>query len=413
MSTTLFQSHNATRNQRNGSAEAKLPREWNYRVQYIRQLAERVCAQDFSPLSCERRAALLSRLESKPVFLLGSTTVYARNFLAAAKERFDVRGVVDDGRNCHEIGGVPRLSSSDFLRLGKGSIAVCLAFSASGKNYFESLASAAGAELLHYMEVADSIPGFNQDHILQGLAVETASQVERLLSIATRFEDAMSIQTLACILTARLTYRREWLESVNVGPETMYFGLDFMPLNTGETVIDCGAFDGDTVEKIRDATADNFQGIIAFEPDPENFSALQRKYSHDNRIRLHRLGISNRSTVLCFAAAQGSFSHAQMGTAPDSRGNSINVIALDSFLQQSPSTVKIDIEGAELEALEGARETIRRHRPKLTIAAYHRPLHLAEIMDAIDQIVPGYSFYLRHHGDFFLETVLYAVPPSY
>lgn len=382
-------------------------------MQQIRQLAERVCAQDFSPLSRERRAAVLSRLESKPIFLLGSTTVYAQKFLAAAKERFDIRGVIDDGCNCREIGGVPCLGSKDFLRLGNGSIAVCLAFSANGKNYFESLASTAGAELLHYMEVAESTPGFKQDHILQGLAGETASHIERLLSTATRFEDAMSIQTLACLLTARLTYRREWLESINIGPETMYFGLDFMSLDAGETVIDCGAFDGDTVEKIRDVTADEFQSIIAFEPDPENFSVLERKYSHDNRIRLHRLGISNRSTILRFAAAQGSFSHAQAGMGPDSHDNSIAVIALDSFLQQSPSTVKIDIEGAELEALEGARETIRERRPKLTIAAYHRPLHLAEIMDAIDQIAPGYSFYLRHHGDFFLETVLYAVPPSY
>lgn len=413
MGTTLFQSRNTVRNQSDGGAGTKLPREWNHRVGQIRQLAERVRAQDFSPLSGERRAAVLSRLESKPVFLLGSTTIYAQNFLAAAKEKFDVRGVIDDGHNCREIGGVPCLSSSDFLRLGKGSIAVCLAFSANGKNYFESLASTAGAELLHYMEVADSTPGFKQDHILQGLAGETASHIEHLLSTAARFEDVMSVQTLACILTARLTYRREWLESINVGPETMYFGLDFMPLVAGETVVDCGAFDGDTVEKIRDATTDEFQSIIAFEPDPENFSALERKYSHDNRIRLHRLGISNRSTTLRFAAAQGSFSYAQVGMKPDSRDSSINVVALDSFLQQSPSTVKIDIEGSELEALEGARETIRERRPKLTIAAYHRPLHLAEIMDAIDQIVPGYSFYLRHHGDFFLETVLYAVPLSH
>ena len=50
------------------------------------------------------------------------------------------------------------------------------------------------------------------------------------------------------------------------------------------------------------------------------------------------------------------------------------------------------------------------HRPKLTLAVYHKPLDIADLTDRIDAIAPGYRFYARHHGGFFLETVLYAIP---
>src|SRR5205823_3479096 len=283
-------------------ASGELAREWSSRIKAIEQLAKQVSDQGYSPLSCTRRTAMLRRLESKPVFLLGSTALYARYFLATAQQMFDVRAVVDDQSSGSEIEGVPRIGSGDFLNVGNGSIAVCLAFSRNGKNYFEALADAGGAELLHYMEAADSIPGFKQDHILQGLARETALHVEQLVSTATRFEDAISIQTLLCILTARLTYQREWLESVNAGPESMYFGLDFMRLDSEESVVDCGAFDGDTIEKVRNATADRFKSITALEPDPQNFSVLREKYSRNDRIALHCLGASNRSASRAFEA---------------------------------------------------------------------------------------------------------------
>jgi FkbM family methyltransferase len=389
----------------------KLAQEWNGRIRNIEQLSKQVCTQEYSPLSATRRAAVLNRLRSKPVFLLGSTTVYARNFLAAATKVFNVQGVIDDHCLYSQIGGVPRISGTDFLNIGNGSVAVCLAFSREGKNYFESLARSAGAELLHYMEAADAFPGYRQDHILEGLARETALHVERLLSLTTRFEDAISIQTLLCILTGRLTYERGWLETVNTGQETMYFGLDFMPLNGEEAVVDCGAFDGDTIEKVRNATADRFKSIVALEPEPDNFAILRNKYSDDKRIELNRVGASNRQANLPFTAALGSFSHTR-GVTEEDGPNSIAVTTLDSLLRRPVSTIKIDIEGGELEAIEGAQETIRKNLPKMAIAAYHRPLHLVQIVDLLDQIAPGYSFYLRHHGDFFLETVLYAVPPD-
>ena len=79
----------------------------------------------------------------------------------------------------------------------------------------------------------------------------------------------------------------------------------------------------------------------------------------------------------------------------------------------------MDVEGAEPDLLLGAKNTIRRYRPKLMISAYHQADHLFEIPELIRAMVPDYKLYVRNHtwatateswpGSFFCETVVYAV----
>ena len=71
--------------------------------------------------------------------------------------------------------------------------------------------------------------------------------------------------------------------------------------------------------------------------------------------------------------------------------------------------IKLDIEGAELSALRGAEATLRRFRPRLAIAAYHRPDDLATIPEYINSLDLGYRFRLRHLTMHQEETVLFAI----
>lgn len=68
----------------------------------------------------------------------------------------------------------------------------------------------------------------------------------------------------------------------------------------------------------------------------------------------------------------------------------------------------MDIEGAELDTLRGAAQTIKKYKPKLAICIYHRVLDFYEIPMFLKSLVPDYKFKVRQHEPGFCETVLYA-----
>ena len=383
---------------------------FGYRINEVRQLARRVVANGGTPLSPGERAALLRRLPAGPVYLLGSSTVFARDFAEFVGPRFAVRAVVDDFASEPTIHGVPRIDSARFSREANGGIAICLSFSHQGWLYFRRLAREAGATFVDYMDIVDAIPGFPCHPLLSGLASVTASSIERLLSALPRFADELSWHTFLSILAGRLTYDRTWLEAVNIGPAQMYFGPEFISLGATETLVDCGAYTGDTIATFRAAVADRFDRIYAFEPDPANFQALVSAYGNDGRIVLLNRGVGSELGSRGFVEGGGSFSHTLGRDSKEQspQGPTVALTTLDASIPKA-TMIKIDVEGDEPGVLAGATEVIRRDKPRLAVAAYHAPAHLAELVEQISNLQCGYRFYLRHHGGFFLETVLYAV----
>lgn len=71
--------------------------------------------------------------------------------------------------------------------------------------------------------------------------------------------------------------------------------------------------------------------------------------------------------------------------------------------------IKMDIEGSELRALEGAKQLIQKYKPRLAICIYHRPEDVTDILQYIRTLVPEYKLYIRHHAINQCETVVYAV----
>ena len=72
--------------------------------------------------------------------------------------------------------------------------------------------------------------------------------------------------------------------------------------------------------------------------------------------------------------------------------------AVDCVLQGDPCTLlKMDVEGAEREALAGAAQTIARWKPRLNIACYHRNEDLFALPLQVHALCPDYALYLRHH----------------
>ena len=193
-------------------------------------------------------------------------------------------------------------------------------------------------------------------------------------------------------------------------PQDTYFPNDLFALTEREVFVDCGAFDGDTVRSFLQVTGSKFERIIAFEPDPKNYARLLKSVeglpdSTSRRIETHQKATGASDCTVSFAA---------LGTDGSSIGqgdSEVECVALDNALGDAkPSHIKMDIEGAELGALEGARGVIAERRPVLAICSYHRQSDLWRIPELIHSIDADYRLFLRPHLLEGWDLVCYAVP---
>jgi hypothetical protein len=117
-------------------------------------------------------------------------------------------------------------------------------------------------------------------------------------------------------------------------------------------------------------------------------------------------GTWNEKTILKFSE------NGTVGSVISSEGAiQIEVDTIDNVLSGEGATyIKMDIEGAELPSLIGAKETIRNYKPKLAISVYHKHDDLLTIPKYIKSVNSSYKFYLRvHYKPYFNDLVLYAI----
>jgi FkbM family methyltransferase len=192
-----------------------------------------------------------------------------------------------------------------------------------------------------------------------------------------------------------------------------YFNSEFLPLENNEVFANIGALVGDCAIEFANACKSKglqYKEIINFEPDHNNFVQLSANMNHLANVRCLHYGLWSHRSRLRFSNPDQSRAGTPGGLDPD--GNlEVEVTGLDELLPDVEiSFMKMDVEGAEIEALRGAANTIQRNRPKLAISVYHKRDDIFEIPLFIHQLHPGYRFYLRHHSTTFGETVLFAVP---
>jgi FkbM family methyltransferase len=184
-----------------------------------------------------------------------------------------------------------------------------------------------------------------------------------------------------------------------------YFPKDLFQLSGNEVFVDCGAYDGDTISEFRRATRDHFEKIIAFEPDPDNFATLTSAVDSDSRIILLPYATGARRETVHFSAGGTGARISSTGTCE------VETITLDEALDGiAPTYMKFDIEGSEPATLEGGRETIQRHRPKMAVCAYHAPDHLWNIPLQLNELLPEFRLTLRPYCFDGFDCVCYCIP---
>jgi len=225
------------------------------------------------------------------------------------------------------------------------------------------------------------------------------------------FKDGKSLQTLEKI---RIFRERPGKESYPFpSKEIQYFPKftrDFFK-NKKLRFVDLGAYKGDTLAWLLFLFKEKVEEILAFEPIKEFIKDIRQvlefyesKFSFSATIV--PAGVWNRTTILNFQERGASSSLAR-------KGKKIPVFKLDEVIMFSkPNFVKMDIEGAELQALKGLEETIDKYKPFLAISVYHKAEDLWEIPFWVKSNFPFYQFKLRLHGHMLNELILYCIPQN-
>lgn len=217
---------------------------------------------------------------------------------------------------------------------------------------------------------------------------------EKVTRVRELLADEKSRQVFDDIISYKLTGEIKHLKSCESSEEEA-----FSLLNIGgdETYVDLGAYNGDTVEKFLKLSGGNYHEIYAMEPDPRNFSKLLKKHENLPPVKFHPINGAawKENTVLEFKKSGGRNSSV---CNPYGRGAIVKVEGrtVDS-LGTAPTLIKLDVEGCEKEALEGARQSIERYKPRLILSVYHRTEDLLDLPLAVNKLNPDYRLYLRHH----------------
>jgi hypothetical protein len=125
------------------------------------------------------------------------------------------------------------------------------------------------------------------------------------------------------------------------------------------------------------------------------------------RIAVIRAAVSAQPGMVPFVST------GTVGSAIGAGDLQVPCTTLDAELEgESPTLLKVDIEGFELDALRGARETLAHKAPVLAICAYHVQDHLWNIPLLIHELNPSYRLFLRPHSQTVVDLVCYAVPPE-
>lgn len=197
--------------------------------------------------------------------------------------------------------------------------------------------------------------------------------------------------------------------------DEMYYAPDLVSLGAQEVLVDCGAFDGDSIRMFLERTQGRFRHIYAIEPDTKNRAALDKYLASlpgdvTQRISVLPFGLNDFDEVVSFNASGTVGARAVSGAGPQS----IQCRRLDDILGDGPqpTLIKMDIEGAEPRAILGAVATIRTSRPILAICAYHKCEHLWTLPVLIKNALPDYEIFLRRYAEECWETVYYAIPPE-
>lgn len=329
------------------------------------------------------------RRSKKPIYLYGMGNGADKIVSVLARLGIPVAGVYasDDHVRGHSFRGFPVLKYTDVRNMHREFISL-LAFAVD----YEPMLSYITHMSQECELYAPDVPVVKTDENLFDLDYLRLHENE-LLKVYKHLADEESRRVFLAVLNYKISGKISYIREVESSRSEVYSKL-IIPSNH-EVFVDLGAYRGDTVAEFL-TFASGYDQIYAWEPDQKNHQKLCELIADKKLSCITPLPFAawNKEEILPFQGGKGG-----RNSLLSKEGRcSVQARTLDQILNgQKASIIKMDVEGAEYEALMGARETITQWKPRLMLSAYHKNEDLFTLPLLVLSFNPNYRLYLRHH----------------
>lgn len=197
---------------------------------------------------------------------------------------------------------------------------------------------------------------------------------------------------------------------IKLSTGTHYFDLNLIEFDSDDVFVDLGAYTGDTLDCYLKQSRSRFKRIYCYECDSQNALALEKKTTHlnDSRIIIRKCAIGKKHGFVSMIENENARTGSHLS---NQRTGDVEQVSLDDDIAEKITFIKSDVEGAEYDALCGAKSHIINDHPKLAISIYHGNKDFTRIIKLLHSMDSSYKFYIRYYGGNLYpnEIVLYAI----
>jgi len=192
-----------------------------------------------------------------------------------------------------------------------------------------------------------------------------------------------------------------FMEGFTNNHKVQYFDKQLIPKIKHISFLDGGGYVGDTLPQIIENFPD-FKEIYLVEPNLLHINIAKRDFGHRKNIHFINCGLSNiTNNFVEKNRLENNCNH---------NYQALHLDTIDNIIKDKIDFIKLDIEGAEQDAIDGAKKTIKKYTPILAICIYHKAEDWYKVPQKVLAINDNYKLYLRHYMEGIFETVIYFIP---
>ncbi|WP_298749360.1 FkbM family methyltransferase [uncultured Arcobacter sp.] len=252
--------------------------------------------------------------------------------------------------------------------------------------------------LCKYSDLQLASPDFIED--FQDNFIKKRNEYEKTYNLLA---DDKSKKIFEKVINFKISYDLEFMQGFTNDHESQYFDKEIIPQIENIRFVDGGGYVGDTLKEIIKNYPD-FEKIYCVEPNTLHINIAKRDFGDIDNIEFINCGLGSGKIVSEIKEEK------QNNCAHDYQATNIN--SIDNLINGKVDYIKLDIEGAEQDAIEGAKETIKKYKPILAICIYHKAEDWYKVPQLVLSIEKDYDVYLRHYMEGIYETVMYFIPKN-